>query len=633
MGVTAHLATYKEYIDLELKEGNPVRIRSIYERRITDHCLIPLVWNEYSQYLEVKLKDFESSLEILIRAVRNCHWSGDLWVRIVKCCERLGQSKSEICKHFEAGLVAGLVAATDFLNLWLAYLDYRRRQLAYDDDDECLDKDKEDLRAVFRQALDHLANVAGDPECKVARYWANIESDRFRNMEQARQIWSEITMGPAGEKAHFWMEYIYLEKMFGDTKHLKKLFPRAFAKTADFPSMIGDMWIQFEREEGTLDSFELAEKEVAAKMVKESKNLSTENTRQPKTREVRDSREVRDWSKSKDKPKPVERKRKKDFHDTTNEEPVFKKPFIPASMSPSTSSPGKSDKVVAEHPPGMKEEKIEAPPGFKPASQKDGSPEIKGRKVFVSNLDFDVSEEELKATLESSGEIEVLNLVKNYAGKSKGYGYVTFKTLEAVKSALNRDRELIRGRAMYISVNQTDPQNREKVFKYSTLLERNKLFVKGLPYKATKESVQELFGQYGEIKDVRIVTLRNGHSKGIAYVDFVNDNEASKAVVKLDNYVMDGRTISVAISQPPVRKEESVTVSKSLGGGSGLRASDLGPRGKGRSQLSFVPSVLKKASATSAANASSSTSNGSSSSSNGSSVSKSNADFRARFLQ
>ena len=178
---------------------------------------------------------------------------------------------------------------------------------------------------------------------------------------------------------------------------------------------------------------------------------------------------------------------------------------------------------------------------------------------------------------------------------------------------------------MYISVNETDKQNREKVFKYSTLMERNKLFVKGLPYKATKESVQELFGQYGEIKDVRIVTLRNGHSKGLAYVDFVNDNEASKAIVKLDNYVMDGRTISVAISQPPARKEESVTVSKSLGGGSGA---PVGPRGKGRSQLSFVPSVLKKTSASSSSN-----SNGASSSSNGSSVSKSNADFRARFLQ
>ena len=83
----------------------------------------------------------------------------------------------------------------------------------------------------------------GDPDCKVSRYWANIEADRFRNMEQARQIWSEITKGPAGEKAHFWMEYIYLEKMFGDTKHLKRLFPRALAKVElsyrDFVILVG----------------------------------------------------------------------------------------------------------------------------------------------------------------------------------------------------------------------------------------------------------------------------------------------------------------------------------------------------------------------------------------------------------
>ena len=142
----AHLESYKSYIDLELKEGNPVRIRSIYERRISDHFMVPLVWHEYSEYLEVKLKDLESSLDVLSRAVRNCYWSGDLWVRMLKCCERLGKPKAEICKHLEAGLVAGLSTVTDCLNLWLAYLDYRRRQLTYDGDDECLDKDKEELR-------------------------------------------------------------------------------------------------------------------------------------------------------------------------------------------------------------------------------------------------------------------------------------------------------------------------------------------------------------------------------------------------------------------------------------------------------------------------------------------------------
>ena len=155
-------------------------------------------------------------------------------------------------------------------------------------------------------------------------------------------------------------------------------------------------------------------------------------------------------------------------------------------------------------------------------------------------------------------------------------------------------------------------------------MERNKLFVKGLPKSATKETLQKLFGQFGQLKDVRIVTFRNGHNKGIAYIDFVNANEASKAILKLDNYVIEGYTISVAISEPPARKQvEPVSVSKSLGGGGGS-AQPVGPRGRGRTQLSFVPSVLKKPSSTTL-----SSSNGS----NGTtSKSMSNADFKNMLL-
>ena len=79
---------------------------------------------------------------------------------------------------------------------------------------------------------------------------------------------------------------------------------------------------------------------------------------------------------------------------------------------------------------------------------------------------------------------------------------------------------------------------------------------------------------------------------GIAYVDFEHAKEASEAIVKLDNHEMEGCKLSVSISNPPARKE-ATTVDhsvKSLGGGSG---GPLGPRGRGRSQLSFVPRAVK----------------------------------------
>jgi hypothetical protein len=45
-------------------------------------------------------------------------------------------------------------------------------------------------------------------------------------------------------------------RAFGDSKHLKRLFPRALASTQDWPESIGIAWLNFERDEGTLDSYE-----------------------------------------------------------------------------------------------------------------------------------------------------------------------------------------------------------------------------------------------------------------------------------------------------------------------------------------------------------------------------------------
>lgn len=55
--------------------------------------------------------------------------------------------------------------------------------------------------------------------------------------------------------------------------------------------------------------------------------------------------------------------------------------------------------------------------------------EIEGkenRSVFVSNLDFAVTELDVKDALSSVGHCEVL-LVRDFKGRSKGFGYVLFE--------------------------------------------------------------------------------------------------------------------------------------------------------------------------------------------------------------
>lgn len=52
-----------------------------------------------------------------------------------------------------------------------------------------------------------------------------------------------------------------------------------------------------------------------------------------------------------------------------------------------------------------------------------------------------------------------------------------------------------------------------QVFKYSTSLERHKIFISGLPFSCTKEQLEGMFKEHGTVKDIRLVTNRSGKPK------------------------------------------------------------------------------------------------------------------------
>jgi RNA recognition motif-containing protein len=96
------------------------------------------------------------------------------------------------------------------------------------------------------------------------------------------------------------------------------------------------------------------------------------------------------------------------------------------------------------------------------------------------------------------------------------------------------------------------------------------------------------------LKDVRIVTYRNGHSKGLAYVDFEDENCATKALVSTNGMIIEEKVISVAVSQPPLRKQisnnDNIFSVKSLGGSSTSRSTFGNPK----TILSLVPRIVNR---------------------------------------
>jgi len=87
-----------------------------------------------------------------------------------------------------------------------------------------------------------------------------------------------------------------------------------------------------------------------------------------------------------------------------------------------------------------------------------------------------------------------------------------------------------------------------------------KIYVGNLSYDTTEEKLSNLFAQHGEIVSVKAITDKfTGKSKGFAFVEMVNDNEAKAAINALNGMDLDGRSIKVneALDKPRERSNQN----------------------------------------------------------------------------
>ncbi|HUR80775.1 MAG TPA: RNA-binding protein [Thermoanaerobaculia bacterium] len=100
----------------------------------------------------------------------------------------------------------------------------------------------------------------------------------------------------------------------------------------------------------------------------------------------------------------------------------------------------------------------------------------------------------------------------------------------------------------------------------------SKVFVGNLDYNTRREEVQNLFAQVGEIRDVFLPTDREtGRSRGFAFVEFANDEDAAKAIEKFNGYQLGGRALRVNAAEDRPRGAGGGGGGRGFGGGGGGR--------------------------------------------------------------
>lgn len=101
----------------------------------------------------------------------------------------------------------------------------------------------------------------------------------------------------------------------------------------------------------------------------------------------------------------------------------------------------------------------------------------------------------------------------------------------------------------------------------------NRLYVGNLPFSATADGVREAFEAHGAVTDVHIAVDREtGRARGFAFVTMGTNEEAEKAIQKMNGFRFDGRELRVNEAQE--RQQRS-------GGGGGYGGGGGGRRGGG----------------------------------------------------
>lgn len=174
-------------------------------------------------------------------------------------------------------------------------------------------------------------------------------------------------------------------------------------------------------------------------------------------------------------------------------------------------------------------------------SEVNDTPPENDSTIFVKNLNFSTTEEQLKRVFSRVGPIHSIQIAKKKAGDGKnlslGYGFIQYKHKKSADEALKTlqyyeiDLHTLELKRSDRTVNLPATAVR-KGTKKAEQKESTKIMVRNIPFQAKIGEVRQLFQTFGELKAIRLpkkaVPGPEQH-RGFGFVDFVNKSDAKNA--------------------------------------------------------------------------------------------------------
>lgn len=85
----------------------------------------------------------------------------------------------------------------------------------------------------------------------------------------------------------------------------------------------------------------------------------------------------------------------------------------------------------------------------------------------------------------------------------------------------------------------------------------SKLYIGGLPYSVTSDSLEELLSAHGAVDSATVISDKfTGQSRGFGFVEMSSGSEAQNAISALNGTEFGGRTLTVNEAKPKSKRDD-----------------------------------------------------------------------------
>lgn len=179
------------------------------------------------------------------------------------------------------------------------------------------------------------------------------------------------------------------------------------------------------------------------------------------------------------------------------------------------------------------------------------------RRVYVGNLAWKTSWQDLKDHFGVAGEVKFADVLRGGGARSKGCGIVEFEHAGSAKQAIETlNHSLLDGRQIFVREDREDYElrdglgaresaGRSKGEDHRQVVLGKRVWVGNLGRDISWKELKDHFRGAGNVLHADVMTYDDGSSKGCGIVEYETPNEALRAISLFSNSLLGGQTITV----------------------------------------------------------------------------------------